>query len=366
MRGFGWFGVACLGLAAVVSLVWLGASPDASRVASASEAWPGAVRAQAASFSLPVGAVLHGVSATLRTQSNRAARAAEPTSGTRPTAPSPSPIAVPSPTSQPPTATATRSKSQLLERTFFSPALGRTMHYYVYLPAGYAESGQRYATLYLLHGRNTLGTDRGSDTEWITLGLPQAADATIAAGDIPPMIVVMPQGDAGYWMNHANGGPRWGDYAAQDVVTHIDATYRTVPDTPHRAVGGLSMGGHGALQLAMNYPGTFGVVGAHSPTLRSFGDREPFFGDAAYFAAHDPASLVRRYPERARALKMYLDVGKQDNGWRGAATALDDLLTAQGIPHTFQLLAGDHSKEYWRSHCAEYLRFYGANLAPPQ
>ncbi len=240
------------------------------------------------------------------------------------------------------------------------------MHYYVYLPAGYAESGRRYATLYMLHGRNTLGADRGSDTEWVTLGLPQTADRLIAAGEMPPTVVVMPQGDAGYWMNHANGGPRYGDYTAKDVVAHIDATYRTVPDAAHRAVGGLSMGGHGAMQLAMNYPDTFAVVGVHSPTLRTFAGGGDSFGDAAHFAAHDPASLVRRYPARARALKIFIDIGQQDGSWRDPTVALHDLLTAESVPHTFQFFTGEHSKAYWQSHCAEYLRFYGANLASPE
>lgn len=132
---------------------------------------------------------------------------------------------------------ATRSGSQLLDRTFFSATLGRAMPYFVYLPVGYAESGTRYPVLYMLHGYG------GSNTEWIGYGLPETADHMMNAGEIPPMIIVLPQGDQAYWVNHANGGERWGDYTARDVVQQIDATYRTIPDAPHRAVGGLSMGG---------------------------------------------------------------------------------------------------------------------------
>ena len=60
------------------------------------------------------------------------------------------------------------------------------------------------------------------------------------------------------------------------------------------------MGGHGAAQLAMSYPGRFGVAGVHSPTLRERDTAPAYFGDHQYFEAHAPVSLMRRYPERAR------------------------------------------------------------------
>jgi enterochelin esterase-like enzyme len=249
------------------------------------------------------------------------------------------------------------SGSQLLDRTFVSAALGREMHYFVYLPAGYAESEKSYPVLYMLHGFG------GSNTEWIAYGLPETADHMMNAGEIPPMIIVLPQGDQAYWVNHADDGERWGDYTAQDVVQHIDATYRTIPDANHRAIGGLSMGAHGAMQLAMNYPGTFGVVGMHSPTLRDFADRLPFFGDEAFFDAHDPAHLVQAHPEQARELKIFLDVGEQDTDWHDKAAAFNDLLNQLGIPHEWHTWPGVHDAVYWGGHTADYLRFYAAALS---
>jgi len=251
----------------------------------------------------------------------------------------------------------TPSGSQLLDRTFVSGALGREMHYFIYLPVGYAESGKRYPALYMLHGFG------GSNTEWIAYGLPEMADHMINAGEIPPMIIVLPQGDQAYWVNHADDGVRWGDYTAQDVVQYIDATYRTIPDAPHRAVGGLSMGAHGAMQLAMNYPGTFGVVGMHSPTLRDLADRLPFFGDEAFFDTHDPAHLVEQHPEQARQLKIFLDVGEQDTEWHDKTAAFHDLLTRLGIPHEWHTWPGVHDAVYWSGHAADYLRFYAAALS---
>lgn len=230
------------------------------------------------------------------------------------------------------------------------------MPYFIYLPVGYAESGKRYPVLYMLHGFG------GSNTEWIGYGFPEEADREINTGEIPPMLIVFPQGDQAYWVNHADGEP-WGDYTAKDVVTYIDAAYRTLPDASHRAIGGLSMGAHGALQLTMNYPGTFSVVGMHSPTLRDFADRFGFFGDEAYFNAHDPAHLVEQNPAYARQLKIFVDVGEQDEAWYEKTMAFHDLLTSLNIPHQFSTWSGTHDGDYWRAHCRDYLRFYAANLA---
>ncbi|MDQ6604068.1 MAG: alpha/beta hydrolase-fold protein [Chloroflexota bacterium] len=257
-------------------------------------------------------------------------------------------------------AVATPSGSQLLDRTFVSAALGREMHYFIYLPVGYAESGRRYPTLYMLHGYG------GSNTEWIGYGLPEIADKMINAGAIPPMIIVLPQGDQAYWVNHADTGERWGDYTAQDVVRQIDSTYRTLPDAARRAVGGLSMGSQGAMQLAMNYPGVFGAVGMHSPTLRDYPSMSAFvdfFGDEAYFNAHDPVHLAQQYPDRARQLKIFLDVGEQDAEWHDSTAAFHDTLAQLNIPHEWHTWPGIHDGAYWSEHSPDYLRFYAAALA---
>ena len=250
------------------------------------------------------------------------------------------------------------SGSQLVSRTFSSPSLGREMPYFIYLPVGYAESGKRYPVLYMLHGYG------GSNTEWLSVGFPEEADREINTGKIPPMLIVFPQGDQAYWVNHANGGEPWGDYTAHDVVAQIDGAYRTVADAPHRAIGGLSMGAHGALQLALNYPGIFSVIGMHSPTLRDFGDSYDFFGDEAYFDAHDPAHLVQQHPDQARQLKIFVDVGEQDGLWHDKTVAFHDLLTRNGVPHEFHTWPGDHNGDYWGPHSRDYLHFYGVSLAP--
>ena len=257
----------------------------------------------------------------------------------------------------------TPSGSQVLNRTFMSAALGRDMPYFVYLPVGYAESGLRYPTLYMLHGHG------GSNTEWMGYGFLETADKIINSGQVPPMIIVLPQGDQSFWVNHADDGQRWGDYTAQDVVQYIDATYRTIPDVKRRGIGGLSMGADGAMQLAMNYPGTFGVVGIHSPTLRDYPDTVSyvsFFGDEAYFNAHDPVHLVQQYPERAHAMQIWLDAAAGDSDWHASDVAYHNLLTQLTITHMWHGdWPGIHDGYYWGGHSADYVHYYGAALATP-
>ena len=265
-----------------------------------------------------------------------------------------------------PTATQTAtpiipSASQVLDRTFTSTALGRQMPYFVYLPVGYAESDIRYPVLYMLHGHG------GSNTEWIGYGLLETADTIINAGQVPPMIIILPQGDQAFWVNHADDGQRWGDYTAQDVVQYIDANYRTIPDARYRGIGGLSMGADGAMQLAMNYPGTFGVVGIHSPTLRDYqrtSEYISFFGDESYFDAHDPVHLVQQYPDRARAFNLWLDVGADDTDWHDSTVAYHNLLMQLNILHLWHGdWPGIHDGYYWGGHAADYVHFYGTALA---
>lgn len=249
------------------------------------------------------------------------------------------------------------ARPHLLERTVASVALGREMPYTVYLPPDYdVDTSARYPVLYMLHG---LGGDHV--IEWRAYGLFDTAESLIRAGRIEPLIIVLPEGEDGYWMDHAGDGPAWGTYVARDVVDEIDAHFRTIPRAEARAVGGNSMGGHGAIQLAMNFPARFGVVGIHSPTLRSRDEAPAYFGDADYFSAHDPASLARRDPASARQLRIWMDVGEQDP-WLAITMGFHQELLDLGIPHGFRVLPGIHDDGYWTANREVYLEFYAEAL----
>lgn len=248
-------------------------------------------------------------------------------------------------------------------RNFNSKALGRTMPYIVYLPPGYKENtASRFPVLYMLHGVGDGSS--GLNTEWIRYGLVGWGDQLMRAGLIKPFIIVIPQGEQSYWVDQANGGPQWGTYVARDLVSEIDTNFRTLANGNDRAVGGISMGGHAALQLSMNFPDVFGIAGADSPSLHSFDDAPSFFGDEAYFDAHDPSYLFQAHPAVARTLKLWIDVGQQD-AWLPIISNLHQQLVNEGIPHEWHVFSGDiltggHTGEYWSTHIPDYLRFYSS------
>jgi S-formylglutathione hydrolase FrmB len=133
----------------------------------------------------------------------------------------------------------------------------------VYLPPGYAASGRRYPVVYLLHGFD------GGPRQWTErFGVGALLDSLLAAGAARPMIAVMPDARNAYGGSFFVNSPvagRWADFAAGDLVRHVDRRWRTVRGPEGRAVAGWSMGGYGALRLAAAHPEVFGAVYALSP-----------------------------------------------------------------------------------------------------
>ena len=276
-------------------------------------------------------------------------------------APTPTPVVAPTPTPTPahpiPQASSPityptnfKGKGTVQDQHFISPILNQEVIYEIYLPSGYFSSDKRYPVLYALHGYG------GDYHEWAGLGLLGRAEDLINGGNIQPMIIVLPFGNQSYWLNHADNGPRWGDYTVYDVVNFIDANYRTIPDARHRAIGGLSMGGHGSLQNGFNHPEIFNIIGSHSPTLRTLDQNPGYFGDATYFATIDPVSLART--KDLSGLKIWIDIGNDDGLWIFRARDLHQALVDRNVPHIWQTPPGDHGGEYWASHIVDYLKFY--------
>jgi enterochelin esterase-like enzyme len=243
----------------------------------------------------------------------------------------------------------------LFDTELWSPILQQYMMYRVYLPPDYfsTEEARRYPTLYLLHGAG------GNYTEWSDSLLPERLDDMILGGLVQPMIVVMPDGGSRtYWANW-DEGPRWSDYMAYDVVGEIDRRFRTSAFPGGRAIGGLSMGGLGALQVAMRHPDVFGVVGGHSPSIRLEPDPELWFLSPTSFLAHNPMWLAT-YPGSQRML-YWLDVGA-DDWWRPNIEELRHALVAAHLAVVWNVFPGTHEAEYWIDHVPDYLRFYSDAL----
>jgi len=173
----------------------------------------------------------------------------------------------------------------------------------VYLPPSYETSPDRkYPTVYLLNGfmsnhtQYTWSANAFFLAAGIDLGidLKAIADGLVATGSIGEMIVVMPNGSnryGGSWYERSPVIGDYRDYIARDVVSFVEANYRVQTGVASRAIAGHSMGGYGALSLAMEYPDVYSAVVALSPAL---GDMtiSPTYLEA--FLVENPDSL--RYP----------------------------------------------------------------------
>jgi putative tributyrin esterase len=248
--------------------------------------------------------------------------------------------------------------STVVEDVLYARTLDIHTNYRVMLPPGYDATTRRYPTLYLLHGV------AGDSSEWQSIGILEAADRMLQRGEIDPFIIVLPNGGANYWVNHYSGA-RWADYVVNDVVTQVDQQYRTLATPKGRAIGGLSMGGEGALRLALTNPYVFGIAAAHSPSLRTdfsqfAPELQPIFGNDDYWRTVTPLWLVVD-TDTAYGLTLALDVG-EDDPWRPNVEQLSERMTARGIQHRFDVLPGEHAAEYWIENVDRYVAFYAASF----
>jgi S-formylglutathione hydrolase FrmB len=203
--------------------------------------------------------------------------------------------------------------------------------------------GEPSLLVVLLHGRG------GGAHDLLNEGA--LAEALDALGDRAPAVLLPAGGRSSYWHDRRDG--RWGSYVLQEAVPA--ALDRLEGAAPRVAIGGVSMGGFGALDLARLAPGRFCAVGGHSPALWRTGGDTPAgaFDDAEAFERHDLLGAARRRPGLYGPTPVWLDVGEHDS-FREATEALAASLSDAEL----HVWPGDHSLAYTRRHLSEYLAFY--------
>lgn len=258
-----------------------------------------------------------------------------------------------------------------------SSILGRDIPYAVYLPSDYALSTRRYPVVYSLHGYGD------NESAWIQFGeVNLAADRAIAGRELPPMIIVMPAGGVTWFANDVRGRDRWEDMFIREFVPFIDRVYRTRPTRENRALSGLSMGGWGALSLALAHIDLFAAVAAFSPALWTeedlaahggatydynyaalFGARPAGEGRLPdFFKARNPTSLAKTMPEtELKELRIYIDCGDDDDQLKGSAS-LHEILRRRQIPSELRVRNGEHTWDYWRAGIVAGLAFLGRSF----
>jgi len=247
-----------------------------------------------------------------------------------------------------------------------SAILGHPVNTCIALPADYAsDSATRYPVLFYLHGLFD------HETSWSERGGQQIFDDLLSQGQIGKFIVILPDGGRTFYINSMDGHDRYEDFFIQELVPAMDRKYRTIARAGSRGITGTSMGGYGALPLAMRHPDVFGSASAHSAALLpKFPNPLPTEGrwgfyakvlqgplgsplSESYWETNNPLTLAE-HPEAFPNLKLYFDCGDQDRyGFNEGAQLLDKILTAHGFPHEFTLRPGNHGWTYLN----QYMKF---------
>jgi len=265
----------------------------------------------------------------------------------------------------------------LEQKVVKSAILNRNVKYTIYLPPDYESSQRSYPVVYLLHGY----TD--DNTGWLQFGeIDRYADKAIADGTIPPMIIVMPNGDSSFYINSYDGKENYEDFFIKEFMPAIEKTYRIKGEKHYRAVAGLSMGGYGALIYSLKHPDLFAAAAPLSAavfddsTLMTMPDIswQNTFGqlygrgligkDRLTKAWNDNSPLKLVETKSADALKQvryWIDCGDDDFLSQGNCL-LHIALMEKHVPHEFRIRDGAHNWTYWRTGITDALAFIGTSF----
>jgi len=263
------------------------------------------------------------------------------------------------------------------QKVVTSAILGKNVKYTIYLPPDYETSERTYPVVYLLHGY----TD--DNTGWLQFGeVDRYADKAIAEGTIPPMIIVMPNGDSSWYINSYDGKEKYEDFFIKEFMPAIEKTYRIKAEKRYRGIAGLSMGGYGSLIYSLKYPELFAAAAPLSAAMRddetmtSMPDEQynrtfaQLYGRGlkgkdrltkAWYV-NSPLKLVEeRSTDVLRQVRYWIDCGDDDALSRGNSL-LHIALMEKHVPHEFRIRDGGHSWTYWRTGITDALAFIGVSF----
>ncbi|HEX4363405.1 MAG TPA: alpha/beta hydrolase-fold protein [Solirubrobacteraceae bacterium] len=244
------------------------------------------------------------------------------------------------------TGSAAAHGARILRYDVRSRFVHRTLPQVAAVPRGGGSA--RRPLLVFLHGRGSDGQESNANGDFFA--------ALAALGTRAPAVVFPSGGESSYWHPRADGD--WARYVLDEVIPQ--AIKRLHADPRRVAIGGISMGGYGAFEIARLRPTRFCAVGGHSPALwLQAGDSAAgAFDDAEDYGHNDVLAIARK---RGRAAwgtaRLWLDGGTQDPFRSGG----DAFAAALGIH--MRHWPGKHEGNYWRTHYASYLGFYASALA---
>ena len=245
----------------------------------------------------------------------------------------------------------------------------------VLLPPSYGSAPlRRYPVLYFLH--DGYGDARTLESR----GVAAAIRARMEAGDLPEFLLVAP-GAPGSWFSDSHDGiHRYEEFLTGDLIAEVENRYRVLAGKDARAITGISMGGYGAVKLALKHLDLYGAVSSLSGALipiewddldrynafarwtlkRVFGSRR----DDNSLAANDVWLILRTLHFETPPFAAHLRAGTEDvYGLNGVAAQFGSFLTEHGLPASVVLEPGDHGWSYWRRAMLPLVRWHGRMFA---
>ncbi len=227
----------------------------------------------------------------------------------------------------------------------YSQAMQKSVSCVVIKPAGYRKHKARFPVVYLLHGYG------GWYSNWI-IRVPELKDFADENG----LLIVCPDGGRASWYFDSPIDPamRYETYVGNEVPRFIDSAYRTLADREHRAITGLSMGGHGALFIAWRHPGMFGAAGSMSGGVDLAASKDKFeivkvLGDTVRHADNwKKYSVVNVVDVKPALLPALIIDDGMDDIFIVENRRLHQKLLALSVPHEYIERPGKHSWDYWR------------------
>lgn len=239
-----------------------------------------------------------------------------------------------------------------------SSVLGHDVAYSVVIPAD-ADKGKHYPVLYMLHG---VGGDHSSCLEYTDVA------GMMQRGEMPEMIVVMPDGYLSYYSDAADGSLPYETFFTTEFIQSIDSIHPTLPGRENRVISGFSMGGFGAMTLGLRNPEKFGTVISFSPSMRTDsvyateGPQDAWekqwgrtFGGAGltgfdritqYYRDRSPLHFAHKLDAKAlSSVNLTIDIGDLENTLAAPSEMLHRTLVSRGIPHTYRVRSGGHDFE---------------------
>ena len=258
------------------------------------------------------------------------------------------------------------------EFSYASAVLGRTFEYSLYRPSS-ARAGEKFPVLYLLHGAG------GDHRSWIGSGKVQViADRLIAAGEIRPIIIVMPGAGQCWWVDAPSCQMETAFW--QELAPRIAARGDAATGRGSHAIAGVSAGGFGAIRLALAKPDRFAVAAALSPAI--YTNEPPEFSQARTAPSFRNAagefdaeawrrnSWMTQLPGYAAArmpLAIRIATGDHDEYGLAMESALlhGRLRTMATTALELRINDGTHSWRFWSGEVEAMLRFIDRHLDRP-